>query len=162
MKAVQVVRCRGDPHVRSRHPGTFAVTTDNHLTPAGDCIIGICADTGAAGLSSAFKQIIATEGSHLITRLTCRDICVLVHAQGGTGLLLDHPGDLVWRKSTFMCGRTIGIRSDHAACDLPPELVSLLRQGELLEVELTAVSPDCDANGSPHLPPGAVMTLQVE
>jgi hypothetical protein len=146
MKAVQVVRCRGDPLVTSRHPSTFAVTTDNLLTPAGDCIIGICADTGAAGLSSAFKQIIATEGSHLVTRLICRDICVLVHAQGGAWLLLDHPGDLVWRKSAFMCGRTIGIRSDHAARDLPPELVSLLRQGEALVVDLTAFSPD-DAPG---------------
>jgi uncharacterized protein len=142
MKAVQVVRCRGDPAVTSRHPSTFAVTTDNHLTPAGDCIIGICADTGAAGLSSPFRRIIATEGSKLITRLICRDTCVLVHAQGGTGLLLDHPGDLVWRKSTFACGRTIGIRSDYAARDLPPGLVSLLRQGEVLVVELTALSPD--------------------
>jgi uncharacterized protein len=142
MKAVQVVRCCGDPRVSSRHPSTFAITTDSHLTPAGDCIIGICADTGAAGLSGGFRQIISTEGSHLVTRLICRDICVLVHAQGGPGLHLDHPGDLVWRKSTFTCGRTIGIRSDYAARDLPQELVSLLRKGEVLEVELTALSPD--------------------
>ena len=144
MKAVQVVRCRGDPAVRSRHPSTFAITTDDHLTPAGDCIIGICADTGAAGLSSGFKRIIATEDSELLTRLICRDICVLVHAQGSRGLSLDHPADLVWRKSTFTCDRTIGIRSDHAARDLPPKLISLLRQGEALVVELTAVSPDHD------------------
>lgn len=142
MKAVQLVRCRGDPAVRSRHPTTFAITTDQHLTVAGDCIIGICADTGAAGLSDSFRRQAAKEGTIILTRLLCRDVCVRVRAEGGPGLCLDHPGDLVWRKSTFTCGRTVGIHADHAARDLPRELIALLRGGEILEVELTAVSPE--------------------
>ena len=48
MAVRELIRCRGHPLVSSRHPTTFEVTKDEHLTAAGDCIIGIGADRGAA------------------------------------------------------------------------------------------------------------------
>ena len=52
-------------------------------------------------------------------------------------MTLDHPTDLVWRKSDYVCGRTVGIRSDATARDLPRELIVLLQEGAELVVEMT-------------------------
>lgn len=57
-------------------------------------------------------------------------------------MTLDHPTDLVWRRSNFVCGRTVGIRSDYIAKDLPRALISLLRNGEKLVVEMTVFVED--------------------
>jgi hypothetical protein len=53
-------------------------------------------------------------------------------------MTLDHPDDMVWRKSTFVCGRTIGILSDKVALTLPRELMENLARGEEMVVILTA------------------------
>ncbi len=139
MPVRELVRCRGHPLVRSRHPTTFEITKEEDLSEAGDCIIGVAADKGAADLSSAFREALAKEGAVLVTTLRCGPIEVEVHAEGAPGLLLDHPTDLVWRRSDFICGRTIGIRSDYVSRSLPRALVDLLRAGEPLEAELVVL-----------------------
>ncbi len=144
MKARDVVRCRGSPTIRATHPSTFEVTRDRDLTPAGDCIIGICADKGASALDSRLKQVLVRDDAILITRLTAEDETVEVIAHGSSRFTLDHPTDLVWRRSTFVCGRTVGIGASHTARTLPRSLVTLLRQGCSLTVELIAVAPDSD------------------
>jgi len=41
---VEVVCARGHEHVSATHASTFEVTTDDWLTPAGDCILAVEAD----------------------------------------------------------------------------------------------------------------------
>jgi hypothetical protein len=48
---------------------------------------------------------------------------------------------MVWRKSTFVCGRTIGIRSDRVALTLPREIMEKLAQGKEMTVTLIAMRP---------------------
>jgi hypothetical protein len=139
MQAEDVVRCHGHPAVSGRHPSTFAITRDREMTPAGDCIIGVGADKGSADLSPSLKKILSSPGSLLISRLRCNDLSIVVRAYGSGGLSLDHPADLVWRRSTFTCGRTIGISADHAARDLPADFIGYLRGGADLIIELTAI-----------------------
>ena len=136
MAVRELIRCRGHPLVSSRHPTTFELTKDEHLTAAGDCIIGVGADRGAADLSDEFRTALRQEGAVLVTTLRCGGIEVVVRSEGHPGLLLDHPTDLVWRRSEHVCGRTIGIRSDCVARTLPRDLVERLRAGEPLEAEL--------------------------
>lgn len=110
-----------------------------HLTTAGDCIIGVCADRGAADLSDEFRAALRRDGAVLVTTLHCGDLNVTIRSEGHRDLVLDHPTDLVWRRSDHVCGRTIGIRSDHVARSLPRELVERLRAGEPLEAELVVL-----------------------
>lgn len=140
MKRTEKIRCFGHYRVTARHPTTFEVTTEDHLTPRGDCIIGIDAESGASGLSPDFKELLCRDDAILSTLLTCDDLEVLVRSRGSRDFSLDHPRDLVWRRSSFVCGRTIGIGSDTAARDLPRELVDLLRQGMELEILMTVVA----------------------
>jgi uncharacterized protein len=142
MKAEEVIIAHGHPLVRGEHPTTFEVTTEETLTVYGDCIIAVGADKGAAGLSNEFRCILSTEGATLHTRLICRDQSIDVYSHGGPGLSLEHPTDLVWRRSTFSCGRTIGMGCDVVAKTLPRDLIRYLREGAVLRVEMTAECPD--------------------
>jgi len=63
---------------------------------------------------------------------------VEVRSRGSSQFTLDHPADMVWRKSPFVCGRTIGILSDRVALTLPRELLENLARGEEMVVSLTA------------------------
>jgi len=137
MKQTETLRCWGHRNVTACHPTTFEITTDDQLSPRGDCIIGIAAGCGASGLSPGFRTLLCRDDAVLITLLTCEDLVVPVRSRGSREMSLDHPRDLVWRKSTFVCGRTAGIGSDMAAGDLPRALVALLRQGKELEIEMT-------------------------
>ena len=141
MEAQEIIRCRGHPLVLGTHPTTFEVTCEEHLTWNGNCIIGTGADRGCAGLSPAFRAVIAHDDAVLITRLACDGIVAEVRSRGSSRFPLDHPTDMVWRKSSFVCGRTIGILSDRSALTLPRELMENLARGKEMFITLTATHP---------------------
>jgi len=141
MEATEIIRCRGHALVSARHRTTFEITTEDHLTEKGDCIIGIGADRGACDLSAGFRRIICHDDANLTTVLACGRVVAEVHSRGSAALTLTHHSDLVWRRSRFACGRTIGILSDAVAADLPADLVRLLRDGEELAVTMTVRRP---------------------
>ena len=66
---------------------------------------------------------------------------VEVRSHGSATMTLDHPTDLVWRRSTFVCGRTIGICSDRVAATLPEDLVRHLKEGRGMTVTMTVTRP---------------------
>ena len=43
---------------------------------------------------------------------------------------MSHPTDMVVRKSGYICGRTLAINADKAACDLSRALVEKLKNPE--------------------------------
>jgi uncharacterized protein len=141
MKAQEHVQCRGHPLVLGTHPTTFEVTCEDHLTANGNCIVGIAADKGCAALSPAFREVLAHDDAVLTTRLECGGTAVEIVSRGSARMTLDHPSDMVWRRSTFVCGRTIGILSNAVAATLPRELIKKLAAGEEMRLTLTATRP---------------------
>ncbi len=142
MEIQEILHCRGHPNVSGRHPTTIEVTTEDHLSPHGDCIVGIGADKGASGLSPRFAKALARDDAILISRFSCQESVMEITSRGNRAMTLDHPADLVWRKSSFVCGRTVGISSDYAAGDFPRDLISLLCNGGNLLVEMTVIVED--------------------
>jgi hypothetical protein len=139
MEAAERIRCRGHPLVRATHPTTFEVTTEDHLTRQGDCIIGVRADRGAGGLSPEFRRALADDRAVLVTRLNAGGFSAEVHGHGSSRMTLEHTADLVWRRSGFVCPRTVAILCDRTAATLPRELIRALREGSELEVEMVTV-----------------------
>lgn len=137
----EVIYCRGHRNVTARHPTTFEITAEDWLTPEGDCIIGIGAGIGLTGLSAHFRSLLARDDAELVTLLSCGGLEISIRSSGSGAMTLDHPSDLVWRKSTYVCGRTVGIRSDTAACDLPREMIDRLKEGRDLAVVMTVTVP---------------------
>ena len=141
MEVQEIIHCRGHPLVIGNHSTTFEVTREDHLTKNGNCIIGIAADKGCAGLSAAFKRVLANDDAVLMTRLSSGDVTFEVKSHGSSRFTLDHPTDMVWRRSSFVCGRTIGILSDQVAATLPKPLIANLAAGKEMIVTLTATRP---------------------
>ncbi len=141
MEAQEIIYCRGHPLVSGNHPTTFEVTAESHLTSTGNCIIGIAADKGCAGLSAEFKKMLSHDDARLLTRLVCGGTETEIHSHGSSLFTLSHPTDLVWRRSTFVCGRTIGILSDRVAATLPDELIKNLVAEKTMIVTMTATRP---------------------
>ncbi|HJJ72732.1 MAG TPA: DUF371 domain-containing protein, partial [Methanocorpusculum sp.] len=109
MEAVEVIHCRGHENVLGLHKSTFEITKETELSPQGDCIIGVSADKGAADLSHEFRELMAKDGARLTAVFSAGGVEVTVTSDGGSGISLTHPTDLVWRRSSFVCPRTIGI-----------------------------------------------------
>jgi len=141
MEAYATVACRGHPQVRGTHPTTFEVTAERHLTTAGDCIIGVAAEYGAAALPREFRGVLCHDDAVLLTRLIAGDLQVEVRSRGSADLTFTHPADMVWRRSRYVDGRTVGILSDRTAVTLPRDLIDLLRKGGTLVVEMKATRP---------------------
>jgi len=141
MEAQETIYCQGHPLVLGSHPTTFEVTREDHLTKYGNCIIGIAADKGCNGLSPEFKRVLSHDDAVLFTRLSCDGVTVEVKSRGSSLFTLDHPTDMVWRRSSFVCGRTIGIISDHVAATLPKTLIANLVAKKEMIIILTAMRP---------------------
>ena len=141
MEAQDIVYCRGHPLVLGSHPTTFEVTREDYLTKKGNCIIGIASDKGCSELSTSFKHVIAHDDAILLTRLSCDGVTVEVRSRGSSLMTLDHPTDMVWRRSSFVCGRTIGIMTDYVAATLPKPLIMNLIEGKEMIASLTAIRP---------------------
>jgi uncharacterized protein len=117
----------GHSNVQSLHARTIEITKDDYLTPRGDCIIGIRADKACADLNQALKN-------RLRRRLAIVRIEVIVGMESfsitGKGderleLLSSH--DIVIRKSNFICPRTLSVRTDSAALEMPRKMVKMLQ-----------------------------------
>ena len=145
MKAQEIIRCRGHPLVLGTHPTTFEVTCEEQLSQNGNCIIGVAADKGCAGLSSAFRALLSHDDAVLVTRLCSGNITAEIRSQGSVYLTFDHPTDIVWRRSSFTCGRTLGICSDQVAASLSRELITRLKGGAEMTVTLTVTRPGSES-----------------
>src|SRR5665647_745410 len=141
MEAQEIIYCCGHPLVLGNHPTTFEVTMEDHLTKNGNCIIGIAADKGCNALSPEFKRVLTHNDAVLFTRLSCGEVTADVKSRGSSLFTLDHPTDMVWRRSSFVCGRAIGIMSDQVAATLPKTLMANLVLGKELIVTLAAMRP---------------------
>ena len=125
--------------VRSAHPTTIEVTTEDHLTPRGDCIVGVGASVGCAQLDAQFKELLRRKGSRVTIRLFVGRYAFEVKAEGDPRLELSHPHDIVIRKSDYVSDRTLAVNADASARDIPREIVQRLKNPDTvgrLEIEV--------------------------
>ena len=112
------------------------VTTDKLLSKEGDCIVAVRAEKGLDDLLPDLKDIIRNTEAEVIFIMEAYGQRLVVRGRGHPGLTLTNPSDMVIRKSSFICDRTLMIKADIAALDIPPEFVRLL-EGYNREVHIT-------------------------
>jgi len=125
--------------VKATHKTTLEVTRENYLTPRGDCIVGVEAEVGAAGLPDWLKMSAGDPGTLIVMVLCSGGVCDSIVGWGAHGLTLDDPDRIVVRKSSYVDGKTLMVRASKAARDLRRDLVERLRRGERLLVAVTAL-----------------------
>ncbi|MFW6111096.1 MAG: DUF371 domain-containing protein [Thermoproteota archaeon] len=139
MEITEVIFAYGHENVQATHETTLEVTEESWLSKSGDCIIAVSADKGMNDLSSRFKDCLRKEKAEMEMVVRVDGIEEVVRASGSSQLILSHPTDMVVRKSSYVCGRTLAIKADKAARDLSRRLVERLKNPEQkVRIELTA------------------------
>ena len=130
------IKAKGHENVLSLHKSTFEITKDKDLSLSGDCIIGLDIDKSMDDFPEEFKEKLANEDTKVIVELRTPNASDTIEGYGHHDLTLSHPTDIVCRKSTFVCSRTLMIKSNKAAIDLNRDLIKDLANGESMEVNI--------------------------
>ena len=107
---------------------TIEITKESHLTPQGDCIVGVNATSSCADLPEDLKNKLKDPNIMVTFSISVGDHEFLIKGMGHPDLILTHPNDIVIRKSNFICPRTLAVKCDKASDLLPREMVSLLQK----------------------------------
>jgi hypothetical protein len=133
----ETVRARGHEHVAATHESTFEVTTDDWLTPAGDCIVGVEANRSPADFDDDFVAACRDPGATITLALEAGTASQRVRARGHDDLTFASDRSAVVRTSTYVDDRTVAVGADAAAAGLDRGLVAALAGGAELTVTLT-------------------------
>ena len=131
-----IIKAYGDPNIRATHKTTIEITKDDHLTERGDCILGIRADRGLKDIKNFLDSHI---GKKLIVEFTVDDLSDRVTGYLDPRLSFLDKRDIVIRKSSYICKRTLMINADKSAAEIDRSIVRKLREGKELIVRINSV-----------------------
>ncbi|MFB6209962.1 MAG: DUF371 domain-containing protein [Halobacteriales archaeon] len=133
----ETIRARGHEHVTAAHASTFEVTTDDFLTPAGDCILGIEADRAPAAFDPDFVAACQDATATITARLTAGTRETVITGRGDPALTFASDRSAVGRTSDYIDDRTVMLEADGAAADIDRALVAAAADGADVTLTLT-------------------------
>jgi uncharacterized protein len=117
----------GHPNVQSLHSKTVEITKEEHLTLRGDCIIGVRASKACADLDETLRSRLASGDSAVKIEIMVGSESFVINGSGDERFTLKNPHDIVIRKTSFVCPRTMSVKCDRASSDLPRIMVRMLQ-----------------------------------
>lgn len=129
----QRVRSTGHENVSAEHTSTFEFTSDDWLTPAGDCILGIEADPVPAAFDDRFVESCQSETAWITATLRVNGVEQIIEGRGHPDLTFRSDRSMVGRTSEYIDDRTVMIGADTAAADIDRRIVEALVDGATLE-----------------------------
>ncbi|ACM56381.1 DUF371 domain-containing protein [Halorubrum lacusprofundi] len=136
---VEVVRAVGHENITAEHASTVELTTDDWLTPAGDCIVGVEADRTPRDFSTSFREACQEADATITATFAVGEpgdeavdvddpaYVAEIAGRGDPDLTLLDDRSMVGRTSDYTDDeRTIFVDGDGAAADLDRDLVAAL------------------------------------
>ncbi|ELY48160.1 MULTISPECIES: DUF371 domain-containing protein [Natronorubrum] len=133
----EIIHARGHEHVTAEHSSTFEVTTDDFLTPAGDCILAIEADRAPADFDPDFIAACQDREATITVTIEAGGHTDSVSGRGDPDLELTNERSLVGRTSEYVDDRTIMNDAPFAAEGFDRDLVAALADGAEATVTIT-------------------------
>ncbi|ACX72840.1 Protein of unknown function DUF371 [Methanocaldococcus vulcanius M7] len=130
-----IIKAKGHKNVSATHKTTLEITKENCLTPTGHCIIGINANKSMDDFSEEFKEKLRN-AKKIIVEIEVEDLKEVIVGEGHKDLILNHPTDMVIRKSDYICPRTLMINANKSAKDINREIVKKLKNGANLTFKI--------------------------
>lgn len=130
------ITAQGHENVTAEHASTFEVTSDDYLTPAGDCILAIEADRVPAEFDDAFVAACQDTNAEITVRVAAGGFEDSFVGYGHPDLTFESDRSLVCRTSEYIDERTVAINMDGSAADFDRQLVSALADGQSVSVTL--------------------------
>jgi hypothetical protein len=136
MEYIETIHATGHEHVQSTHASTFEVTSDDWLTPAGDCILAIEADRTPADFADEFVEAAQSHDAEITATLSTDDHTHTIRGRGHPDLTFEGDRSAVGRTSDYVDDRTIMVGAEGAAESVDRDLVADLSEGADLTFEL--------------------------
>ena len=143
MTILDTITAKGHKLIRCTHTTTIELTKDTHLTKNGTCILGIEASKACYDLNPFLKKKI-TDGEKINVIIKAGDIVDSFYGYGNKYLTLQHKKDIVFRKSDFVCDRTILIKCSKSSSELNRNIIKKLTNSK---EEFSIIFEVNDANG---------------
>jgi len=129
----QRVRAVGHEHVTAEHTSTLELTSDDWLTPAGDCIVGLEATAVPADFDDAFVEACQSRDAEITATLRVGGDEQVIEGRGDPALTFEDDRSMVLRTSDYVDDRTVMVGADTAAAGLDRGIVDRLADGAELE-----------------------------
>ena len=126
-QTMEIVWAFGHENVQAIHPTTLMFTKDVNVSKNGDCIVAVAADKSVAELNVELKEALRKPNAKLTITIEAGGLTERITASSSPNLILNHPTDMVIRKSSYVCNRTLAICADKASNDLSRELIEKLK-----------------------------------
>ena len=134
-------RAFGHENVIGEHKTTVELTSEEHLTKQGTCIVGVCSDMTLNQLATEIKRLAFSSDTKISLTMTIDELSEEITGTGSPGLTYMDSTSMVARTSTFECGRTLLVNADKAASDLSRDFVDRLKvRGAVIECELVYIT----------------------
>ena len=127
IKKKEIIFAHGHKNILATHKTTIEITKETELSKKGNCIIAVGANKAINELSEDFKKKLRSKNSKLTIQIEVNGLNDELIAKGFPILILTNTRDMVIRKSSYICDRTLAIKSNKAANDLSRKLVMKLR-----------------------------------
>lgn len=131
----QRLQATGHENVLAEHQSTLEITTEDFLTEAGDCIIGVSADCAPASFDTALLEAARDPEATITLTLRAAGHRQTVTGRGDPAFSFENELSMVVRTSEYVDDRTVMVEADTAAVDLDREFVAALAAG----ADLTAL-----------------------
>lgn len=117
----------GHRNIRCLHSNTIEITKAVSLSTKGDCIAGVSASKACSDFDSEFKAKLSEIGRKVNLEIIIGERNFRMHGFSDQRLTLSHNHDIVIRKSSYVCPRTLCVLCDKASSDIPRDLVMKLQ-----------------------------------
>ena len=125
MTILEEIDVYGHENVLCTHATTIEITKENHLTKKGNCILGICASKACFDLNSELKKELQKNNKFRIS-IKVDELIDSFYGYGSSDLKLYDKKDMVFRKSDFICDRTVLINCTKSSNEISRDLVKKL------------------------------------
>jgi len=125
MTLLEKVYAFGHENIRCTHTTTIEITKDSFLTNKGTCILGIKSSKACFDLSPEIKEKIK-KGKRITILIKVGEYTDTFYGYGHKDLTLLSKKDMVFRKSEFICDRTVLIKCSKSSNDLNRKLIKNL------------------------------------
>ncbi len=126
MVILETVSAYGHENILCTHRTTIEITKVKTLTKNGNCVIGINASKSCYDLNYDLKKKIQ-DGSNIKVTLMLGNLQDSFFGFGSKKLRLLNRNDMVFRKSNFVCNRTVLINCTKSSNDIKRELIEKLK-----------------------------------
>ena len=125
MIILDTITAQGHPLIQCIHATTIELTKDTYLTKNGTCILGIEASKACYDLNPLLKKKI-TDGEKIKVFIKAGDEVDSFFGFGNKNLTFLDKKDIVFRKSDFICNRTILIKCSKSSSELDRNIIKKL------------------------------------